>query len=254
MLGARGWVLGALGLGMLLLVPHLAEAQTNLQFWGNLTLDWMRSPRFTSEIEIEPKFLIAAPEDERSWRSLDLKVSGEFAARNWLDLIGELNTGYTHQTDDDDTTELTPGLGVRFHLLSRDLPRVLPIHERPPKRRIVLRNRVLVEYRNLFHTSAGTESTVRARNRLEFQVPINREKVSDDGARYLMCDWEWFMPVDDPSERFANRQRIRTGFGYRHDAHWRFEFLYAWTRSRDTTDEDFRTSDNMINVRVKRVF
>ena len=56
---------------------------------------------------------------------------------------------------------------------------------------------------------------MRFRNRLEFQVPLNREKVSDDGARYLLADWEWFIPLSDPAERFASRQRVRAGLGYR---------------------------------------
>ena len=60
--------------------------------------------------------------------------------------------------------------------------------------------------------------------------------------------------LGDPQERFANRQRIRTGIGYRRNLHWRLEALYIWTRSRDTTDQDFATSDNIVNLRVKRVF
>ena len=73
-------------------------------------------------------------------------------------------------------------------------------------------------------------------------------------TRYALADWEWFIPLGDPQERFANRQRIRTGIGYRRNLQWRFEALYTWTRSRDTTDPDFATSDNIVNLRVKRVF
>jgi hypothetical protein len=79
-------------------------------------------------------------------------------------------------------------------------------------------------------------------------------KVTDNGARYLLSDWEWFIPLDDPAERFANRQRIRAGFGYRHDRSWRFEALYMWSRSRDTTGESFKSTDHILDLRVKRVF
>ena len=78
--------------------------------------------------------------------------------------------------------------------------------------------------------------------------------MTDDDVRYLLADWEWFIPLDDPEERFANRQRVRAGIGYRRSLNWRFEALYIWTRSRDATDEDFRTSDHIMNLRVKRVF
>ena len=47
---------------------------------------------------------------------------------------------------------------------------------------------------------------------------------------------------------------MRAGIGYRRSLNWRFEALYIWTRSRDTTEDDFRTSDNILNLRVKRVF
>ena len=74
---------------------------------------------------------------------------------------------------------------------------------------------------------------VRFRNRLELQVPLNRERMIEDGARYVLADWEWFVPLDDPEERFANRQRVRAGIGYRRSLNWRLEALYIWTRSHD---------------------
>jgi hypothetical protein len=85
-------------------------------------------------------------------------------------------------------------------------------------------------------------------------VALNKEKTTDDDARYLLADWEWFVPLGEPEERFANRQRIRTGFGYRRSFAWRFEALYMWTRSRDTIEEGFKTTENIIDIRVRRVF
>ena len=85
-------------------------------------------------------------------------------------------------------------------------------------------------------------------------MPLNKVNVSEDGARYLLADWEWYVPLGEPAERFASKQRIRTGLGYRRSFAWRFEALYIWTRSRDTIDEGFSTDDNSIDVRVKRLF
>jgi hypothetical protein len=95
---------------------------------------------------------------------------------------------------------------------------------------------------------------VRFRNRLEFLSPINKPKLTDDGARYVLADWEWYIPLSDPSERFNNRQRIRAGIGYRRSFAWRYQLIYMWTRSRDTTSEGFTTSDNIIDFQIKRVF
>lgn len=240
---------------LLLALATPANSQTNGQLWGTVTFNWLKSDRLTYELELEPKVLVAAPEGEPGWASFDVTPNVEYAFRAWLDGVGELATGYTSQTDDVNSFELSPRIGVRFHLTSRDLPTGPLKRERLPRHHIVVRNLVRFEARNLFYSGGGeADSVLRFRTRLELQVPLNRERMTDDGARYLLADWEWFAPLDDPEERFANRQRVRAGIGYRRSLNWRFEALYIWTRSRDTTEDDFRTSDNILNLRVKRVF
>jgi hypothetical protein len=232
-----------------------AFGQTNGQLWGTMTINWLKSDRLTYELELEPKVLVVAPDDQPAWASLDVTPNAEYVLRDWLDAVGEVATGYTAQTDEVKSFELSPRVGVRLHFTTRDLPTGPLKRERLPRHRIVIRNLVRVEMRNLFYNQGiESDSAVRFRNRLEFQVPLNRQRVSDDGARYGLADWEWFIPLDDPAERFASRQRIRAGFGYRRNLQWRFEGLYIWTRSRDTTDEHFSTSDNIVNLRLKRVF
>ena len=150
-----------------------------------------------------------------------------------IDVVGELVLGRTKQTDDLDTTEVTVRGGVRFHLFSRQ--RHLFLNEALPKRRLVIRDLVRVESRNFFYSNDDpSESSVRFRNRLE-SVPTNRPNLGDDGAVSATGDWEWFIPLSDPTERFANRQRIRAGLTYRHSVRWRYAALYICIRSRDTT-------------------
>ena len=233
-----------------------AEAQANLQLWGNFTADWVRSDQVTYEIDIEPKVLLNAPEGEPGWWNVDVTPGVEYTANSRLDVIGELATGYTRQTDDHNSIELSPRAGIRFHVWSRDVRSPLSLlAERPPRRRLVLRDLIRIEGRNHFY-SDDTESSfnVRFRNRLELMAPLNTRLISDDGARYVLADWEWFIPLGDPEERFASRQRIRMGLGYRRDARQRVEIVYIWTRSRNTIGEPFSTSDNIIDIRVKRVF
>jgi hypothetical protein len=240
---------------LLLLLECPAVAQTNGQLWGTFTLNWLKTDRLSYELELEPKVLVVADEGEPDWASFDVTPNIEYAANDWLDLVGELATGYTSQTDDVKSFELSPRAGVRFHITTRGVPTGPLKRERLPRHRFVLRDLLRVEARNLFYgNDQGTDSVVRFRNRLEMQVPLNRERMTDDGARYVLSDWEWFIPLSDPDERFANRQRVRAGLGYRRNVHWRFEALYIWTRSRETVDEGFRTSDNILDLRVKRVF
>ena len=191
------------------------------------------------------------------WRNIDLTPNVEYSPKGWVDLVAEATAGYTKQTDDVNSIEVTPRIGFRFYFLSRELPTAMRARERPPARRIVLRDLVRIESRNFFYTGAesGSSSSFRLRNRIEFQVPLNKAKTSEDGARYLLTDWEWFVPLGgEPDERFANKQRIRTGVGYRRSFAWRFELLYMWTRSRDSIHEGFTTDDNIIDIRVKRLF
>jgi hypothetical protein len=231
------------------------QAQPTRQVWSNLTLDWVESERLTYELDFEPKILVSAPEGEPDWWSLDVTPNVEYAATRWLDLVAEAAIGHTNQTDHLNSVELTPRAGLRVHFLSRGIP-TAGLPEAPHRRRIVVRDLVRVESRNLFYTreGRGSSSTVRFRNRLEFLVPLNREKMTDAGARYLLADWEWFVPLGEPDERFASRQRIRAGLGYRRSFAWRFEVLYIWTRSRNTIEEGFTTDDGSLDIRVKRVF
>jgi hypothetical protein len=234
-------------------------AQTDLQVWGNLSLNWLTAGKMAYALDLEPQALAADTQaDSPGWAAFSVTPNAEYSARNWLDLISEVGTGYTHQTDGLNSFELTPRVGLRFYLFSRDVPsrfdELVP-GERPPTRRFVLRDRLLVESRNLFYNQGKpTSSTVRVRNRVEFQFSLNRPKVTDDGARTLLADWEWYMPLDEPEERFANRQRIRTGLLWRHRFEWRTEVVYMWTKSRNTIDEPFTTSDNAISITLRRFF
>lgn len=231
-----------------------SEAQTNLQLWGTLTAVNPVSNRLSYEFEFEPKVLLARAEGEPGWASVDFTPTVEYTLSSFVDLVGELATGYTVQTDDVNSFELSPRGGVRLHVTPRDVRRG-PLSQLGLRHRIVVRNLARFEQRTLFYTgNVETDAVVRFRNRLEVRLPLNRERISDDGARYLMADWEWFIPLDDPAERFANRQRIRAGFGHQPSATWRVEALYIWTRSRDTTEEGFTTSDHIINLRARRVF
>lgn len=249
-----------LGASIFLTTASSALAQTDLQLWGNFTIDWRTSSRLTYALDVEPKALLSPPaKGKPGWWAVDVTPSVDYAPRNWMDLTGELVEAYTAQTNDQNSLEIAPRAGIRFHLLSRDLPSIetrdLAGRERPPRHRLAIRDYVRIELRNFLYTnSAVSSSTWRARNRLEFQYALNRDKMTDDGARYLLADWEWFVPLGgEPAERFASKQRVRAGLGYRLDARWQFEALYMWGKSRETTQESFHTVDHMIDIRIKRV-
>jgi hypothetical protein len=236
-----------------LLTPANASAQASRQVWANFTFDWVKPSGVTYEIDFEPKALLAPSPEEPDWRNLDITPSIERPVTDMFDVVGEMTLGRTRQTDDLDTTEVTARGGVRFHLFSRQ--RRLLLNETLPKRRVVIRDLVRIESRNFFYSNGDpSDSTVRVRNRLEFMWPLNRSNLGDDGAVSALSDWEWFIPVSDPAERFASRQRIRLGLTYRHNVRWRFATLFIWNRSRDTTAEPFTVSEHIVDFQVKRVW
>ncbi|HVH26902.1 MAG TPA: DUF2490 domain-containing protein [Vicinamibacterales bacterium] len=240
-------------LGAMLVATPSAAAQTTTQLWANVTFSRVQSSTLMYEVDFEPKALVSRPPDEPDWANVDVTPAIEFSMVPWLDLVGELPIGFTTQTDEIDTTEVTVRGGARFHLFSRQ--NRLLLKEKLPKRRLVIRDLFRAELRHFVYSNdQPAESTGRFRNRVELLFPLNRPNLADAGTIHLLTDWEWFIPLSDQQERFANRQRIRTGVGYRHDAAWRFALLYIWARSRDTTDEPFTTSENIVDFQVKRVW
>jgi len=133
----------------LLIGPPAGLAQTDLQLWGNVTLDWAKSDRLVYELDFEPKVLLERSEDEPGWRNLDVTPNVEYSLNGWLDLVGEATIGYTRQTDDVNSVELSPRVGVRLHLLSRYLDAVIRKRELSPRRRLVVRDLLRIESRNL---------------------------------------------------------------------------------------------------------
>jgi len=238
---------------LLLLIPCTPFAQSTTQLWSEIRFDWIKSREFTYGVNIEPKVLVAAPSGDPGWASLDVTPSLEYSHGEWFDMVGEMSFGRTLQTDDLDSIEFTPRIGLRLHLLSNLRHEI--VKERRPKRRLVLRDLLRLEWRNLhYSTDKPGSSTVRLRNRFEAQWPINRPRTTDNGAAYLAADWEWFVPVDDPDERFANRQRVRAGIGYRRSFAWRFEARYVWNRSRNTIDAPFTSTDHALDLTMRRVW
>ncbi len=191
-------------------VAGLAETQ----IWGNLTLNWIKSHQLALGADVEPKVLVSKPDDVPGWATLDVTPSVEYTRGNWFDVVGELLLARTKQTDDLNSTEITPRLGFRFHLLSNlesDLAK-----EKLPRRRLVVRDLLRFEWRNLYYsTDKPDSSSFRLRNRIELEYPVNRPRVTNEGATYLLGDAEWFWTSEDLDERYASKQRVRTGIGHR---------------------------------------
>jgi hypothetical protein len=238
---------------VVVLTPCAAVAQTEMQLWGDITFSWVKNHRLTFGVDTEPQVLVSKPADDPGWATLNVTPSVEHTANKWFDILGELKLARTRQTNDLDSTEIAPRVGIQFHILTNLYDELA--RENRPKRRFVMRNLLRLEWRNFYYSNDQPDSsTRRLRDRVQVLYPLNRSSITDNGATYLQSDVEWFWPRNNPDERFANQQRIRAGVGYRRDRAWRVETLYVWDRSRNSANEGFSTTNHAIDLRVRRVW
>jgi hypothetical protein len=156
----------------------MASAQPDTQLWGELTFSWIKSHRLTYGFDVEPKVLVSAPDGDPGWATLDLTPSIEYSHGAWLDVLGETLIGRTRQTDDLNSTEVTPRIGLRLHYLSNLRNELLK--EKQPKRRFVLRDLLRLEWRNLYYsTDKPDSSSLRIRSRIETSYAITRPRITE---------------------------------------------------------------------------
>ena len=70
-----------------------AAAQTNLQMWGDLSLNGLRSDRPAYALDPEPQALVANSDlDAASWRTFGVTPNVGYSAKRRLDVIAEVGT------------------------------------------------------------------------------------------------------------------------------------------------------------------
>src|SRR5262249_43199793 len=106
------------GFALVMLSSPAAAQETNTQFWSELTAEWIKSHAWTLKVLFEPRTIVSEPADQEGWTRIEFTPSAEYSRWKWVDFTGDLVTAHTSETDDVSTTEITPRLGVRLHLLS----------------------------------------------------------------------------------------------------------------------------------------
>ena len=258
-MSSRCWKAGVWSVACLLAClagSSKVSAQSTGELWGTFTIDWLQTSRLTWEVEVEPKKSITVPSGTSGWAALDVTPAVYYTLANWVDALGEFHWGY--KPNGDDVIETESRVGFYFQILSRLLAdrraRSGAEREKRPLRRLVPSNLLRFEYEDKDPLNGGaTTTTWRLRDRQEISYPLNRRKLTDDGALYATGDVELFVLLGDVSPPRFNQYRVRAGVGYRNDFRWRFEALFVQTRQR-SGDSGFSTSSNAFDARVKRVF
>jgi len=212
-----------------------AQSTTNQQAWFEYMLNYPFANSFNLENAFTYSTIIGTPK----WRAMDYSASLEWSATNRIDLIAQTIFSYTNQTDNYNTFELRPILGTRLYFT--------------PNKRIQTRLLLRVEQRNFKNLDTKEWNQVyRPRARGEVIIPISKDSYFEDKLWYAITDIEWLFKIDDVDERFANRFRWRIGGGYRLSYNLRFEFLYMLQQSKNTTEDDFESSDHIFRFRIKQ--
>ena len=125
-----------------------------------------RDHRTTIGVDAEPKLLLAKPSGDPGWATSNHALHRIQARPMVRHRRRSFSSGGRTKPTIWTPTELTPRIGFRLHLLSNlrdDLTR-----ERRPKHRLVLRDFLRFEYRNLYYSTdkPGLSHSVRLRNRI----------------------------------------------------------------------------------------
>jgi hypothetical protein len=180
-------------------------------------------------------------EKDSKWFSFELNNDFHYNVVAPLDLIAGLHLNYTRQTDTTNiynNMELRPWLGALINV--------------NPNAKIMVSNLLRYEQRFMFYvTSEDRQIASRIRNRLELTWSVNGPNFYRDRLWYITLDAEYFWPLNEnPDERFANQAQLRLGLGYRLSYRWRFMVRFIEQFSRNTIDEDFKSSNLIFNLRV----
>jgi hypothetical protein len=228
-----------------------ANAQAAGQLWGTGTVTWLATDRLQVRVQVEPEAQLIVPSGQPTFFSVDTTPRALFIVAPWIDVLGEIDFGTKNQSNEVNTTSVTPRIGVQLHILSRILAggggRGA---EREPESRLRLDFRSLLrleDEQQKSSTDSSFSSSWTFRDRFRVAYPLNRPKVTSSGAVYVTTDAEAFVPLDGG---FINQLRVRSGIGYRRSFPWRFEALYIWTGERSYPSDPLAVKNHALDLRA----
>jgi len=145
------------------------------------------------------------------WDKIGIQPAVDYHLARWADLLMQVQVDYVYQAANVNTLEIRPALGIRLFWV--------------PTSRVILRNRTLLEFRDVIYLVGDTISTSwRLRDRIEARVAINHPTFERNQLLYFIADFEGLLNPDEaPDERFLDKFILTLGLGFRFDYTWRFE-------------------------------
>ncbi len=183
-------------------------AQSSDQVATTLQLNYPLSRRAMGKLDVGGT---AQVNGVGQWDKIGIQPAVDFRLARWADLLTQVQVDYVYQAANVNTVEIRPALGIRLYYV--------------PTSRVVLRNRTLLEWRDVIYLVGDTTSTSwRLRDRIEVRVAINHPSFEYNRLLYWISDLEGLLnPEGAPDERFLDRFVLTLGLGFRFDYTWRVE-------------------------------
>lgn len=224
---------------LVLAATHTAAAQTSSpdqQFWADVVPSWHVGAAASDELEVSFRTAWRGGAPTQYWVTNTL----EWNATPWLGLnvIGALveSRGPQHGAG---YFELRPSFGARFSWRTN---------------RIRATEFVRMEHR-VIHPLGGAAITVeRLRHRPQVLVALNHPSLASARTAYLIADGEWFFVHDGRGGWESNQLRLRSGLGFRWNAHRAFEAILNDTRRRTNFSVAFEDGDHVLRLRWREAF
>jgi hypothetical protein len=217
---------------LILAVPFRSSSQTT-EAWLDYFANWTTESDWSYEVNPGMAKAVSGAQ----WLETYLGLNTTYKPLNWFSAEGNLEAHYTFDEPTEDLLELRPWLGLNFiwatygDYFNLFYPLV----------------GVRLEQRNIWYQSSGTEETkYRLRLRASARFTLNNTML-EPGTYYILFLVEGYTPLDgDPREVSADRTRFQAGIGYVFDLQLRLELQYIHMRTRNTAENTFEASSNVV--------
>ena len=233
----RCW-LGMLAVLTLALAPRAAWAQSSSSDGvQNQYRLWFIATRPAAELEklVFQAFvgLVNTPDDRSKEIRYPLSPGLIYTPRKGIELWTDSFGIYTANTDEDNSWELRPRIGLKLY--ARDVPTLRAF------------NFTRFEYR-IIHQADSTTTTPRLRDRIGIEAPFTHTRPWMPHTWYGLTDIEFLWVLNDGG--FFEEYRIRAGAGYIVNSTWRAEFIYNAVLS-GTPGETKTLTENRWRLNIK---
>jgi hypothetical protein len=231
----------AMAFAMLTLVaPGRSSSQTT-EAWLDYFANW--TPPGSWSYEVNPG--LAKALSGAQWLDTYLGLNTTYIPFNWFSVEGNFETHYTFDPETEDVLELRPWLGLNFiwATFGQHLNLFYPMIS------------ARLEKRYFWYQSSGIEDTKgRLRLRAFARFTLNNQRL-ETGTYYLLFLVEVYAPIDgEAREVSADKTRFQAGLGYVLGPELRLELQFLHMRTRNTQENKFEASSNVVWLAVRHFF